>query len=506
MYRKSTIDFIYFNSLNISQFEFFTLLKIFEGKEFRRKNKTRMEQHVKFWNQCLHIIEEVIGEPMYSTWFIPIVPLSYVDNNFTIQVPSQFFYEYIEEQFADLLHKTLNRVINSDVKLLYRIKIDNSENNDRGSITLPPESSSVFDNRQTTLPQVETPFTTVERKSFDPQLNRNYNFANYIEGASNRLGRSAGLNIADQPGRSIFNPIFIWGASAVGKTHLANAIGLAVKERYPEKRVLYVSANLFQMQYSDAVCRNQSNDFLNFYQSIDVLIIDDIQELSGKTKTQNTFFHIFNHLHQNRKQLIMSCDRHPKDLKDIEERMITRFKWGLVTELEKPDLKLRKDILRDKTSRDGLVVNDEVIDYAAENITGSVRDLEGFIASLMAHSTFYNKEINLELTQDILNKNSKKEEKPITIESIINTVCDYYDVDIDAIQTKSRKHEVVQVRQISMYLAKKHLDFSTSKIGAYIGKRDHATVLHACNMVKDQLQVDKNFRKDMENIESSLKS
>ncbi|MBO7248072.1 MAG: chromosomal replication initiator protein DnaA, partial [Bacteroidaceae bacterium] len=292
----------------------------------------------------------------------------------------------------------------------------------------------------------------------------------------------------------------------VGKTHLLNAIGMKVKELHPDKRVLYVSSHLFHIQYIDAIRSNNINDFIHFYQTIDVLIIDDMQELSGFPKTTNTFFHIFNHLHQNRKQLIMSCDRHPKDLKDIEERMITRFKWGLVTELEKPDLKLRKDILRDKTSRDGLVVNDEVIDYAAENITGSVRDLEGFIASLMAHSTFYNKEINLELTQDILNKNSKKEEKPITIESIINTVCDYYDVDIDAIQTKSRKHEVVQVRQISMYLAKKHLDFSTSKIGAYIGKRDHATVLHACNMVKDQLQVDKNFRKDMENIESSLKS
>ena len=192
-----------------------------------------MELHVKLWNQCLSIIKDNVGEPMYSTWFIPIVPLSYVDNNFTIQVPSQFFYEYIEEQFSDLLHKTLNRVINSDVKLLYRIKIDNSDNNDKGSITLPPESSSVFDNRQTTLPQVETPFTTVERKSFDPQLNRNYNFANYIEGVSNRLARCAGLNIAEQPGRSIFNPIFIWGASAVGKTHLANAIGLKVKELYP---------------------------------------------------------------------------------------------------------------------------------------------------------------------------------------------------------------------------------------------------------------------------------
>jgi chromosomal replication initiator protein len=337
-------------------------------------------------------------------------------------------------------------------------------------------------------------------------LNTKYSFSNFIEGYSNKMARIAGETIAQNPGSTSFNPLFIHGSSGVGKTHLLNAIGMKVKELHPDKRVLYVSSHLFHIQYIDAIRSNNINDFIHFYQTIDVLIIDDMQELSGFPKTTNTFFHIFNHLHQNRKQLIMSCDRHPKDLKDIEERMITRFKWGLVTELEKPDLQLRKNILKDKTSRDGLVVNDEVIDYAAENIAGSVRDLEGFIASLMAHSTFYNKEINLELTKEILNKNSKKEEKPITIESIINTVCEYFDVDVDAIQTKSRKHEVVQVRQISMYLAKKHLDFSTSKIGAYIGKRDHATVLHACNMVKDQLQVDKNFRKDMENIESSLKS
>ena len=242
-----------------------------------------MEQHVELWNRCLTIIKDNISESMYDTWFAHIVPLNYESNNFTIQVPSQFFYEYIEEQFALLLHQTLKRVIGQETQLLYRIKID------ANSITLPPENNPVVNNTETIKPIV-TPFTKVEKSTFESQLNRNYNFSNYIEGISNRLARCAGLNIAEQPGRSIFNPIFIWGASAVGKTHLANAIGLAVKENFPDKRVLYISANLFQMQYSDAVLRNQSNDFLNFYQSIDVLIIDDIQEFAGKTKTQNTFF------------------------------------------------------------------------------------------------------------------------------------------------------------------------------------------------------------------------
>ena len=466
-----------------------------------------MEQHVKFWNQCLSMIKDNVGEPMYSTWFIPIVPLSYADNNFTIQVPSQFFYEYIEEQFADLLHKTLNRVINSDVKLLYRIKIDNSDNNDKGSITLPPESSSVFDNRQTTLPQVETPFTTVERKSFDPQLNRNYNFANYIEGASNRLGRSAGLNIAEQPGRSIFNPIFIWGASAVGKTHLANAIGLAVKKRYPEKRVLYVSANLFQMQYSDAVRNNQSNDFLSFYQSIDVLIIDDIQELAGKTKTQNTFFHIFNHLHLTGKQLIMCCDREPNKLEGMEDRLLSRFKWGFIVEIEKPDFNLRKAILKHKAYKDGIVIPEDVIDYIAENVTSSVRDLEGILISLLAHSTLINAEINIQLAQKIVGnvvEMPTMEKENITVDKICNIVCQYYSLPLEAINSKSRERKIAEARQVAMYLARTHTNTSLSVIGQTMGKRDHTTVLYACKTVQGQMDVDANFRERINILEKQL--
>jgi len=279
---------------------------------------------------------------------------------------------------------------------------------------------------------------------------------------------------------------------------------MKIRELHPDKRVLYVSAHLFHVQYVDAVRNNNVNDFIHFYQTIDVLIIDDMQELSGYVKTQNTFFHIFNHLHLNRKQLIMTSDRPPKDLKDLAERLITRFKWGLVAELEKPNLELRKHILLDKTRRDGLRFPEQVIEYIAQNVTENVRDLEGVVVSIMAHATIYRKEVDLELAKQVIEKSQNHEKKPITIEGIINKVCDYYNISPEAIQTKSRKHELVQVRQISMYLAKKYLDFSTSKIGLYIGKRDHATVLHACNMVRNQLEVNRNFRSDVENIESSL--
>lgn len=457
------------------------------------------------WNSCLEFIQDNVEPMVYETWFTILKPVSLDNNTLLIEAPSSFVCEFIEENYLNEFQAAVCKYFGNQITVDYKIIVDKT--NSQSTTVRSQEFQPAIIKNQKPLSNTSPSATDAPQvQDLDSMLNTKYSFSNFIEGYSNKMARIAGETIAQNPGSTSFNPLFIHGSSGVGKTHLLNAIGMKVKELHPDKRVLYVSSHLFHIQFIDAIRSNNTNDFIHFYQTIDVLIIDDMQELSGFPKTTNTFFHIFNHLHQNRKQLIMSCDRHPKDLKDIEERMITRFKWGLVTELEKPDLQLRKDILRDKTSRDGLVVNNEVIDFAAENITGSVRDLEGFIASLMAHSTFYNKEINLELTKDILNKNSKKEEKPITIESIINTVCEYFDVDVDAIQTKSRKHEVVQVRQISMYLAKKHLDFSTSKIGAYIGKRDHATVLHACNMVKDQLQVDKNFRKDMENIESSLKS
>lgn len=457
------------------------------------------------WSNCMDFICDNVEANVFNTWFTILEPLSLENNTLLIQAPSSFVVEYIEDNYLNEFQTAVRKCFGTGINVNYNIIVDkkNSQSTTVRSQEFQPtqiKSSKPMGNvapHATDAPQVQ---------DLDSMLNPKYSFDNFIEGYSNKMARIAGETIAQNPANTSFNPLFIHGSSGVGKTHLLNAIGMKIKELHPEKRVLYVSSHLFHVQYIDAIRSNNLNDFIHFYQTIDVLIIDDMQELSGFPRTTNTFFHIFNHLHQSHKQLIMSCDRHPKDLKDIEERLITRFKWGLVAELEKPDLALRKEILKDKTTKDGLEVSDDVIDFIAENVTDSIRDLEGIVVSLMAYSTFYNKEINLELAQQILFKNNKKEDKPLTIETIINKVCEYYDIPIDAIQTKSRKHEIVQVRQISMYLAKKHLDYSTSKIGAYIGKRDHATVLHACNIVRDQLQVDRNFRKDVENIESSLRS
>ena len=449
-------------------------------------------------------IQDNVTPSIFNTWFAEIKPLKLEDGELTIQVPSAFVYEYLEDNYLNIIRAAITKAIGKGTKLMYSVLTDKSND---FSVELSSTNSALSQFKDAVKVDNKAPeiIDTPQVQDLDSMLNPNYSFDNFIEGFSNKLARTAGETVASNPANSSFNPLFIYGSSGVGKTHLVNAIGLKVKEQFPDKRVLYVSAHLFYVQYVDSVRNNTTNDFIHFYQTIDVLIIDDIQELSGYTKTQNTFFHIFNHLHLNHKQLIMTSDRPPKDLKDLEERLITRFKWGLVAELEKPNLELRRDILKDKTRRDGLKFPENVINCIADSVTDSVRDLEGIIVSLMAHSTIYNKEIDLELARSILSKTNFKEEKPITIDSIIQKVCDYYNIEPDSIHTKSRKHDVVQVRQISMYFAKKYLDYSTSKIGAFIGKRDHATVLHACNMVKDQLEVDKNFKVDLENIESSLK-
>ena len=361
--------------------------------------------HVGLWNRCLEIIRDNVPESTYKTWFVPIVPLKYEDKTLIVQVPSQFFYEFLEDKFVDLLRKTLYKVIGEGTKLMYNVMVDRTSIPNK---TVNLEAS----NRSIAVPQ-----TSVIRGSgnkapnllhapapqdLDPHLNPNYNFENFIEGYSNKLSRSVAEAVAQNPAGTAFNPLFLHGASGVGKTHLANAIGTRIKELYPGKRVLYVSAHLFQVQYTDSVRNNTTNDFINFYQTIDVLIIDDIQEFAGVTKTQNTFFHIFNHLHQNGKQLILTSDRAPVLLQGMEERLLTRFKWGMVAELEKPTVELRKNILRNKIHRDGLQFPPEVIEYIAENVNESVRDLEGIVIAIMARSTIFNKEIDLDLAQHIV--------------------------------------------------------------------------------------------------------
>ena len=458
--------------------------------------------HIGLWNRCLEIIRDNVPEQTYKTWFCPIVPLKYEDKTLVVQVPSQFFYEFLEEKFLDLLRQTIHKVFGEEAKLMYSVMV---VKNPPTTVPLPPHAGPTgasLTTRQTitkNIPQIP------RVADLDPHLNKEYNFETFIEGESNKLSRSVAEAVALNPAKTIFNPLFFYGASGVGKTHLANAIGTRIKELYPEKRVLYVSAHLFQVQYTDSVRNNTTNDFINFYQSIDVLIIDDIQEFAGLTKTQNNFFHIFNHLHQNGKQLILTSDRSPALLQGMEDRLITRFKWGMVAELEKPTIELRRNILRNKIRRDGLQFPPEVIDYIAQNVSDSVRDLEGVVISIMAHATIYNREVDLDLAQRIVKKISRNESKPITIDTIIDTVCSHFGLEPSAIHTKSRKRDVVQARQIAMYLAKNNTDYSASKIGTLIGGKDHATVLHACKTIRELREVDKTFRAEVDEIQATLK-
>ena len=461
--------------------------------------------YVGLWNRCLQMIHDNIPETAFNTWFKPIVPLKYEDKALTIGVPSPFFYEFLEEKFADLLRVTLNKQIGEGTRLMYSVLTDktnhisvNIESTNRSS-AIP--ATSVIRNGNKTPNPMQAPAP----QDLDPHLNPNYNFENFIKGVSNEFSRTVGETVAKNPATT-FNPLFLYGPSGVGKTHLTNAIGTRIKELYPEKRVLYVSAHLLQVQYTDSVRTNNYNSFMKFYQDIDVLIVDDIQEFAGLTKTQNTFFHIFNHLHQNRKQLILTSDRAPSMLQGMEDRMLTRFKWGLVAEMEKPDKELRKNILRNKIHRDGLNIPENVINYIAENVNESVRELEGIINSLLAQSILFKREIDMDLAERIIRKAVRIiENKPITIEEIVAKVCEHYKMDEPVLHTKSRKREIVQVRQVAMFLAKKHTDISTSKIGHLIGNRDHATVLHACKIVKDLVEVDKEIKADIEDIEASFK-
>ena len=433
------------------------------------------------WNKCLAVIKDIVPEAAFNTWFMPIIPLSYEDNKFTIQVPSQFFYEYLEEKYVNVLKVTLYRVIGQGTILNYRVMVDKTTG---GTVDYPAENGSVAVKKITPKDanKAPNPFIQTAPQDLDPQLNPKYNFDNYFEGTSNKLVRTAGEAVAQNPGKTTFNPLFIFGPSGVGKTHLCHAIGTRIRELHPEKKVLYVSSHLFRVQFTDAIRKNTTNDFLNFYQNIDVLLLDDIQELIGMDKTQNTFFHIFNHLHQLGKQLILTSDKAPVDLQGMEERLITRLKWGLTAELSRPDLDLRKKILKNKIN------------------------LEGILVSLMANAVINNKEIDLPLTKRVVSQAVRLEKKQLSVQMIQEIVCNYFNLDQAVIQTRSRKREIVQARQITMYLAKKYTDCSFSHIGKIVGKKDHATVLHACKTIKDQMETSKSFRSSVEEIEVKLRS
>ncbi len=459
------------------------------------------------WNNCLNVIRDNIPEPAFNTWFAPIIPLNYNNQMLTIQVPSQFFYEYLEDKYLDLIQQTLYREIGEGTILNYRILVETESNT---AVEMRGESKKFtgIDNNpnKKISAKVPSPFDRVETSEFDSQINSKYTFNNFFEGESNKLARTAAEAVAQNPAKTAFNPFFLHGNSGVGKTHLCHAIGSTILELYPDKKVLYISAHLFKVQYTDARRFNTINDFINFYQGIDVLIIDDIQELSGLEKTQNTFFHIFNHLHQNNKQLVMTSDCAPMDMQGVEERLLTRFRWGLTAKLERPDKELRKKILQNRVLSDGLSIPESVIDYIAESVTENVRDLEGIIVSLMAHSIINNREIDMNLARRVVEQSIKFERKRITVQKIQDTVSDFYSIKKELIHSASRKREIVQARQVTMFFIKKHTELSLSQIGAQIGNRSHATVLHACNTIKNYYDVDKNFRSDIEEIERLLNS
>ena len=466
-------------------------------------------QLTELWGKCLDIIRDNLpSETAFNTWFASTRPASYAGNVLTIYVPSQFVYEYIEEHYVNLLSAAIYRVFGNDTQLNYRVLVVADEK-EPGMIEQPATPKRTVKIQPTEQKSGnKTPGNiTVPAQDLDPMLRSNYSFDNFIEGLSNKLPRAAAESIAQKPGKTVFNPLFLYGASGVGKTHLANAIGLKVKELYPEKRVLYVSAHLFKVQYTDSVRKNTLNDFINFYQSIDVLIIDDIQEFVGVEKTQNTFFHIFNHLHQNGKQLIMTCDRPPVMLQGIEDRLITRFKWGLTAEIERPNLELRRNILADKVRREGISLSPNVLEYIAENVTDSVRELEGILISLMAHSTIYGRDIDLAMAERVISKAVRVNEKEITVEDIVHSTCEYYHIKDESIYSSSRKRDIVLARQIAMYLTHKHLpNLSLARIGQQIGSKDHSTVLHACRTIEEQLEVDKAIEGAIEDIEVKIKS
>jgi len=461
-----------------------------------------LNNHSQLWSRCLSVIKDNISEVSFNTWFLPLVALKYQNNIFVLQVPSQFFVEYIEEKYIDLLRMTLYREVGVGTRLEYRVMIDKSSGT---GTQIPSSGDQQRPKSMTNNSAYVNPYHKPQLPEIDPQLNPAYNFNNLIEGNSNKLARTAGISIGNEPGKNIFNPLFVYGQSGVGKTHLANAIGVMTKQLHPEKRVLYVSANTFQIQYTDAVRSNTVNDFLNFYQTIEVLIVDDIQEFAGKTGTQNTFFHIFNHLHQTGKQLILTSDRSPIVMVGLEQRLLTRFKWGLSAEIEKPDFDLRKSILQSKIYRDGLEIEEEVVDFIAEHVVDNVRDLEGVLVSLLAHSTLANIPIDVTLAEKVISRIVNITKKVNTVEKIRDAVCEYFSLSIDAISTKSRKREVVQARQIAMYLSKQLTKSSLASIGNAIGQRDHATVLHACKIVNDLMDCDKNFRLSVREIEEKLK-
>lgn len=446
------------------------------------------------WAQCQQILRDNLSQSAYQTWFAPLSALQYEHDTLVLQVKSQFIVEYIEDNYLDLLSRVLRKVFSPKVKLEYRIVFAGS------SIDVPSEPLREHMSR----PRTEMAMNTQESNDeWDSQLNTLYTFDSFVKGEPNKLARAAAIEIAKNPGKTIFNPLFLFGGSGVGKTHLANAIGNYVVEQSPNTRVLYVAANTFKLQFQDAVSRNQVPDFLMFYQSVDVLIVDDIQYFSDLKGTQDTFFQIFNHLQQTHKQLILTSDRSPSELRGIQERLLSRFKWGLAAEITRPDYLLRKDILNYHIKKDGIKLQDEIVEYIANNVTENVRDLEGVLASLLAYSTLMDDAIDLKLTEKVVGRLVELRPRTYLPADIIQAVCQKMNISEKIITARTRQKEAVKARNLVIFLIKKYTDNSLAEVGKYV-HRDHATVAHSLNTLEAQMSYDPVLRQEIAAIERIL--
>ncbi|TCK83325.1 chromosomal replication initiator protein DnaA [Albibacterium bauzanense] len=465
------------------------------------------------WNNCLQVIKDNIPARSFATWFEPIKALRIEGDVLTIQVPSLFFYEWLEEHYVNLLRKTVKQQLGENARLEYNIVVEKSSNSNPYTTNIPSNGNGAAGSKQS-IPvpvalnrDIKNPFVIpgLQKLQVNPQLNQNYTFDNFIEGDCNRLARSAGYAVAQKPGGTSFNPLMVYGGVGLGKTHLVQAIGNEIKKNFPDKLVIYVSCEKFCQQFVDSLKNRTINDFVNFYQVMDVIIMDDVHNFAGKEKTQDIFFHIFNHLHQSGKQVILTSDQPPKDLSGLVERLLSRFKWGLSADMQIPDLETRMAILQKKMYSDGIELPYEVVEYVANNIDNNVRELEGAMVSLLAQSTLNKKEIDLDLAKSMLKNFIKNSHKEISIEYIQKLVCDYFEVPVEMVKSKTRKREIVQARQISMYLAKSYTKTSLKSIGAFFGGRDHSTVIYACQTVVDLIETDKKFKSYVQDIQKKLK-
>ncbi|MBN1299906.1 MAG: chromosomal replication initiator protein DnaA [Melioribacteraceae bacterium] len=450
-------------------------------------------EHNKVWKQCLEFIKGNVPPLTYNTWFLPIKPVEYTDNSLKIQVPNNFFVEWIDEHYNTLINRTINQVLGPEGELVYVI-VEESEPE------INEDEPTLFNQPKEELKAA----VTEDKQDFENYLNPRYKFENFIKGEGNQLARAASYAISENPGETSFNPFFIYGGVGLGKTHLIQAIGNRIIEKFPSKKVIYLSSEHFTVEFVDAIQNNTVNEFSNFYKNMDVLIIDDIQFLIGKEKTQDLFFHIFNTLHQSGKQIILSSDKPPKDLKGLNERLISRFQWGLAADIQPPDFETRIAILKNKANSYGIEISNEILEFIALNITSNIRELEGCLIKLLASSSLSEKEIDLNLAKKTVNEISTTRQVNISIEYITQIVCNHFRVDENKVREKNRKKEVVLARQVAMYLSKKLTKSSLKTIGLHFGGRDHSTVIHAYNTVDEMLGQDLHIKDIIDGLKNKI--